>query len=137
MAAGATNSYTLRSAVASGAIPIYLSTQRTTDWGSSQFWSFWTGRRAITATAADINIVWLWANESNLFSPSVDGYRFKFGQVLADNIYLQKVTDGSATDIITSTGTVPTALTDIGFMVRVTRHLRLCLDSIHIEPPYH
>lgn len=123
VAAGATNSNTLRLNQTSGTSGTeYLSTQRGAPWGTSQSWSFWSGRRAQAATNANHSIVWLWANEPNLNSSTVDGYRVRFGDDNGDdNIVLQRVTNGVATDILTSTGTVPNALTDIGFMVRVTR----------------
>ncbi|MBI4547280.1 MAG: fibronectin type III domain-containing protein [Ignavibacteriae bacterium] len=123
VAAGATNSNTLRlnyTSASSGTR--YLRTQRTASWGTSQSWSFWMGRRAQAATNANHSIMWLWANNSNLTSSSVDGYRVRFGDDSGgDNIVLQVVTNNSATDIITSSGTVPNGLTDIGLMVRVTR----------------
>lgn len=123
VAAGATNSNTLRLNVTSAVAGTqYLSTQRTFSWGTSQSWSFWLGRRNQAATNANHSIVWLWANEANLLSSTVDGYRIRFGDDSGgDNIVLQSVTDGVATDIITSSGTVPNGLLDIGFMVRVTR----------------
>jgi hypothetical protein len=122
VAAGATNSNTLRLNVNSGTGTKYLRTQRTASWGTEQSWSFWLGRRAQAATDANHSIVWLWANSSNLSSSTVDGYRIRFGDNSGDdNIVLQRVTNGSATDILTSSGTVPNGLTDIGFMVRVTR----------------
>jgi len=123
VAAGATNSRTLRLNYSStSAGTRYLRTQRTASWGTSQSWSFWMGRRAQAATVANQNIVWLWGNNSNLLHSSVDGYRVKFGDDTGDdNIVLQVVTNNSATDIITSTGAVPNGLTDIGFMVRITR----------------
>jgi hypothetical protein len=123
VAAGAANSNTLRlnfTTASSGTK--YLRTQRTASWGTSQSWSFWMGRRAQPATNANQSIVWLWANNSNLTANKVDGYRVKFGDDTGDdNIVLQRVTDNVATDIIVSSGTVPNGLTDIGFMVRVTR----------------
>jgi beta-lactamase superfamily II metal-dependent hydrolase len=123
VAAGATNSYTLRLNVASAVSGTqYLSTQRTSAWGTSQSWSFWMGRRAQAATNANHSIVWLWANESNLTSSTVDGYRIRFGDdSRGDNIVLQRVTNGVATDILTSSGAITNGLTDIGFMVRVIR----------------
>jgi beta-lactamase superfamily II metal-dependent hydrolase len=123
VAAGATNSNTLRLNVTTAVAGTqYLRTQRTDTWGTSQSWSFWIGRRAQAATIANHSIVWLWANETNLTSATVDGYRFRFGDDTGgDNIVLQKVTNGVATDILTSSGSVTNALTDIGFMVRVTR----------------
>lgn len=123
VAAGAANSNTLRlnyTTASSGTR--YLRTQRTASWGTSQSWSFWMGRRDQPATNANQSIVWLWANNSNLTANKVDGYRVKFGDDSGDdNIVLQSVTDNVATDILTSSGTVPNGLTDIGFMVRVTR----------------
>lgn len=123
VAAGATNSYTLRLNVISAVAGTqYLRTQRTTTWGTSQSWSFWLGRRAQAATAANSSIVWLWANETILTSSTVDGYRVRFGDdVGGDNIVLQRVTNGVSTDILTSSGSVTNGLLDIGFMVRVTR----------------
>jgi hypothetical protein len=123
VAAGATNSNTLRLNVTSAVSGTrYLRTQRTAAWGTEQSWSFWLGRRSQAATNANHSIVWLWANATNLTSSTVDGYRIRFGDDSGgDNIVLQRVTNGSATDILTSSGTVPNALTDIGFMVRVTR----------------
>lgn len=122
VAAGAPNSNTLRLSAASGSGTKYLSTQRNASWGTEQSWSFWLGRRSESATNTNHSIVWLWANETNLTSSTVDGYRIRFGDNSGgDNIVLQRVTNGSATDILTSSGTVPNGLTDIGFMVRVTR----------------
>ena len=123
VAAGATNSNTLRLNVTSAVSGTqYLRTQRTASWGTEQSWSFWLGRRSQAATNANHSMVWLWANETNLTSSTVDGYRIRFGDDSGgDNIVLQRVTNGSATDILTSSGTVTNALTDIGFMVRVTR----------------
>jgi len=123
VAAGAANSSTLRLNVTSGVSGTqYLQTQRTSAWGTSQSWSFWLGRRAQAATSANYSVVWLWANETNLTSSTVDGYRVRFGDDSGgDNIVLQSITNGTATDILTSTGTAPNGLTDIGFMVRVTR----------------
>ncbi|MBI5020718.1 MAG: MBL fold metallo-hydrolase [Ignavibacteriales bacterium] len=121
--AGATNSYTLRlNYTTASAGTRYLRTQRTASWGTSQSWSFWIGRRAQAATTANQSIVWLWANGTNLTASTIDGYRIKFGDDTGDdNIVLQSVTNNVATDIITSSGTVLNGLTDIGFMVRVTR----------------
>ncbi len=123
VAAGATSSNTLRlNYTTASAGTRYIRTQRTATWGTSQSWSFWIGRRAQAATAANHSLVWLWANGTNLTASSIDGYRVRFGDDTGgDNIVLQRVTNNSALDIITSTGTVPNGLTDIGFMVRVTR----------------
>jgi hypothetical protein len=92
-------------------------------WGSEQSWSFWLGRRNQAATNFNYSVVWLWANESDFESTTVDGYRVRFGDDSGDdNIVLQRVDNNVvATEIITSSGTVPNGLTDIGFMVRVTR----------------
>ncbi|MBS4029759.1 MAG: fibronectin type III domain-containing protein [Ignavibacteriales bacterium] len=123
VAAGATSSNTLRlNYTTASAGTRYLRTQRTATWGTSQSWSFWIGRRAQAATVANHSIVWLFGNNSNLTASGVDGYRVRFGDDTGDdNIVLQVVTNNAATDIITSSGTVPNGLTDIGFMVRVTR----------------
>ena len=123
VAADASNSNTLRlnhSQSESG--QQYLGTQRSGSWGTEQSWSFWLGRRNKAASNQNNSVVWLWANESDFESVTVDGYRVRFGDNSGDdNIVLQRVDDGTATNRITSTGTVPNGLTDIGFMVRVTR----------------
>jgi hypothetical protein len=123
VAAGATNSFTLRlNKLASVSGTQYLSTQRTGSWGTSQSWSFWLGRRGQAATNANHSIVWLWANEADLTSSTVDGYRVRFGDDTGDDeVVLQRVDNGVATNILVSSGSVPNGLTDIGFMVRVTR----------------
>lgn len=123
VATGATGSNTLRLNYTSAAAGTrYIRTQRTAAWGTSQSWSFWMGRRSQAGTNANQSIVWLWGNASNLTSSTVDGYRVRFGDDTGDdNIVLQRVTNNVALDIITSAGAVPNALTDIGFMVRVTR----------------
>jgi len=121
--AGASNSQTLRlNAPIDGSTSEYISTQRSGSWGSSQSWGFWLGRRSQAATNSNHSIVWLWANESNLESSTVDGYRVRFGDnSVDDEIVLQRVTNGTATNILTSSGSVKNALTDICFLVRVTR----------------
>lgn len=123
VAAGAAGSYTLRLNVTTAVAGTqYLRTQRTASWGTSQSWSFWIGRRVQAATNANQSVVWLWANGTNLTKSTIDGYRVRFGDDSGDdNVVLQRVTNNVATDIITSSGTVPNGLTDIGFMVRVTR----------------
>ncbi len=123
VAVGASNSFTLRLNKLSSVVGTqYLSLQRTDTWGGSQAWSFWMGRRAQPATAQNRSIVWLWANEADLSSVTVDGYRVRFGDDSGDDeIVLQRVDNGAASDILTSSGAVTNGLTDIGFMVRVTR----------------
>lgn len=121
---GASNSKTLQlNAPNDGSTSQYISTQRSGSWGTSQSWGFWLGRRSSSsATNSNHSIVWLWANESNLESTTVDGYRVRFGDNSGDDeIVIQRVTDGSAVNILTSTGAVTNGLADIGFLVRVTR----------------
>ena len=120
---GATNSYTLQlNYPSSSSGTRYLRTQRTATWGTSQSWGVWMGRRAQAATASNISYVWLWANGTNLTASTIDGYRLKFGDDTGnDEIVLQRVTNNVGTDIITSSGSVPNAITDYSFLVRVTR----------------
>jgi hypothetical protein len=100
----------------------YLSTQRTTSWGSSQSWGFWVGRRSSSVSDENQSIIWLWANQSDLTSPTVDGYRIRIGDNNGDDeIVLQGVDNGTAKDIIISSGFIPDGLTDIGLLIRVTR----------------
>ncbi len=122
VAAGATGSQTLRlNSPAVGATD-YLSSQITT-WGASQEWGIFMGRRAQAATAANQMYYWLYANEANLTSATVDGYRIAFGDdVTGDNIRLEYIVNGAlSATVITSTGTTTNAITDFGFLVRVTR----------------
>jgi hypothetical protein len=120
---GASFSYTLRLNETVGVSGTkYLSTQRTGSWDLSQSWGVWMGRRLSSASDVNQSIIWLWANESDLTSPTVDGYRLRFGDNNADDaIVLQRVDDGNATDIISSSSALPNNLTDIGLLIRVTR----------------
>jgi peptidase C25-like protein len=121
-AAGATGSNTLRlNFTTAAAGSQYLSTQVAT-WGAEQEWGFWVGRRATGFTAGNQMMIWLYANEADLESATVDGYRLLIGDDVGnDEIFLQSVTNGVGTTILTSSGAITNGLTDIGFLVRVTR----------------
>lgn len=122
VAAGAANSNTLRLNVATGSGATYLSTQVTGSWGMGQSWGFFVGRRAQAYTAANHTLVWLWASQSNLLSASINGYRIRIGDDAGgDDIVLQKVVNGIATDILTSATVLPNGITDAGFLLRVVR----------------
>ena len=100
----------------------FLATQRSSEWGASQSWGIWIGRRLSSVSGTNQSIVWLWASEANLKSATVDGYRIRFGDYFAEeSVYLQRVDNGVARDIISSSGSVPKGRTDIGFLIRVTR----------------
>jgi hypothetical protein len=121
VAAGATGSNTLRLA-SIGGTTVFLSSQ-VSSWGDSQEWGVWIGRRAQAFTAANQAYFWLVANESTLNNATVDGYRLAIGDDTGgDEIRLEYVVNGvvSAT-VITSSGSLANGLTDIGFLVRVTR----------------
>ena len=122
VAAGATGSNTLRLNAPAFAGTEYLSSQ-ISPWGTSQEWGLFWGRRFQAHTAANQQYFWLYANEANLNSSTVDGYRIAIGDDSgADEIRLQYIVDGAvSTTVITSTGTIPNGLTDIGFLIRVTR----------------
>ena len=121
VAAGAVGSRTLRLNAPALAQTDYLQTQ-ISDWGGSQEWGIWIGIRAQALTAGNSRFVWLYANEATLTSATVDGYRLAMGDDSGgDEIRLQRITDGVATTVITSAGAIVNALTDIGFLVRVTR----------------
>lgn len=123
VAEGADHCYSLRLNVGEAVAGTeYISSQITGSWGEGQTWAFWMGRRNQPATNANQGIVWLWASEPQLISSTVDGYRIRFGDNAGDDeIHLQRVDDGQTTDILLSEGAVPNRLTDIGFLVRVTR----------------
>jgi hypothetical protein len=122
VAAGATGSNTLRLNVASGGGTKYLSSQVAT-WGSSQEWSFWVGRRAQAFTGANQQYFWLYANEANLTSSTVDGYRVAIGDNDGgDEIRIEYIVNNAlSTTVITSSSSISNGLEDIGFLVRVTR----------------
>ncbi len=121
-AAGSAGSNTLRLDVETGSGVVYLGTDNPFPWGVEQTWGFWIGKRAQAATASNHSIVWLWASEIDFLSGTIDGYRVKFGDNGGDDeIVLQRVDNGTVTDILTSSGAVPNGLTDYGFLVRVTR----------------
>lgn len=119
---GALVTNTLRlNGVAAGGIS-YLSTHVAASWGIQQSWGFWMGRRGQAATTSNFTYVWLYASDLDVTSATIDGYRIRFGDNTGDDeIVLQKVVDGAATDIITSSGAVSNGLTDVGFLIRVTR----------------
>jgi len=122
-AAGAVGSNTVRLNVPTVVAGTeYLSSQ-ISNFGTSQEWGVFIGRRNQAFTAANQQYFWLYANEANLTSATVDGYRLAIGDDAGgDNIRLEYIVNGivSAT-VITSTGTIANGLTDIGFLVRVTR----------------
>ncbi|WP_219928742.1 YDG domain-containing protein [Flavobacterium pallidum] len=122
-AAGATGSNTLRQNSPATAQTDYLSTQITT-WGTTQEWGFWVGRRAQAYTAANQMYIWLYANEATLNNATVDGYRIAIGDDTGgDEIRLEYVVNGTVSaTVITSSGAMTNGITDIGFLVRVTRN---------------
>lgn len=120
-AAGATGSNTLR-LNSTGATTVYLDTQ-ISSWGASQEWGFFVGRRGQAYTAANQMYIWLYANEANLTSATVDGYRIAIGDDTGvDDIRLEYIVNGAVSaTVITSTGGFTNGITDIGFLVRITR----------------
>ena len=122
VAAGATGSNTLRLNTSSGGGTQYLSSQINT-WGTSQQWGVWIGRRNTGFDAGNQQYFWLYANESNLNSATVDGYRIAIGDGSGNHeIRLEYIVNGVVSStVITSSGAVTNGLTDIGFLVRVTR----------------
>src|SRR6185503_9781454 len=120
VAAGATGSNTLR-LNSDDTSPNQLRTQ-IANWDVQQSWGFFIGRRGQAYTAQNHAIIWLYDNESDLLSSTVDGYRLLIGDDTgADEIFLQRMINGVATTILASSGAIPNGLTDIGFLVRVTR----------------
>jgi hypothetical protein len=122
VAAGATGSNTLRLNPPAFAGTEHLSSQ-IANWGISQEWGVFFGRRFQAYTAANQQYFWLYANEATLTSATVDGYRLAVGDDSGgDEIRLEYIVDGAVnTTVISSTGTIPNTLTDVGFLVRVTR----------------
>ncbi len=122
-AAGAIGSNTVRLAAPTATAGTeYLSSQ-ISSFGTSQEWGVFFGRRAQAFTTTNQQYFWLYANESNLNSATVDGYRLAIGDNSGDDeIRLEYILNGAVSSmVITSTGAIPNGLTDIGFLVRVTR----------------
>lgn len=81
----------------------------------------WLGRNAQSYTTSSRVMIWLYANESNLESGTVDGYRISIGDDTGgDEFILQVVTNGVATNLITSSA-LTNGLTDIGVSLHVKR----------------
>ncbi len=100
----------------------YLSTPVTFGAGEKQEWYFFVGRRGQSATAANRTIVWLYANEANLESATVDGYRIVIGDDTGgDEIVLESVTNGTGTAIFNSSTSITNNIIDWGLTFKVTR----------------
>jgi hypothetical protein len=97
----------------------YLSTPVMGNWGTEQTWAFWTGRIDRTFSGNNNNIFWLWANQANLISSTINGYRIRIGDASSRSILLEKVVSGTATVILSSSQSF---LGDkwTGFAIRVT-----------------
>lgn len=92
------------------------------NWQDEQEWSFWLGRRGQALTAANTVAIWLYADQVNLESATISGYRLLLGDDAGvDEWRLQRVNSGVATTIITASAGVTNAITDFGFNTRVTR----------------
>lgn len=121
----ATRTSTPKLSVSTGSGSQYISTQITT-WDSQQEWYFWIGRDGVGGAPSDLDAnnqqaVYLYANNSNLESGALDGYRILLGQTGTSFIRLQRIDDGVATTIFTSSTGIPTALTDYGVTFKVMR----------------
>ena len=95
----------------------HLRTQRSEAWGTGQSWGAWIGRWPNSPeTSRNRSDVWLWAN-------ATDGYRIQLGDNSGDGeVCLERVDDGSATTVITSSGAILNDTSDLGFLLRVTRN---------------
>lgn len=118
---GATGSNTLRLAAPATIGTEYLSSQ-VSNWDASQEWGFFIGRRVQGASSNNQSYFWLYANEADLNSPTVDGYRIAFGDDLAyDRIRLEYIVDGAVNSTIISQPIMANGATDFAFLVRVSR----------------
>ncbi len=115
---------TVRLNVATGAGTQSLSTQIAT-WDAQQEWYFWMGRNDISGginfSGVNQQTFWLYANESDLESATVDGYRILMGEDVTTNIRLQRMDNGVGTTIFESTAGISNGLVDYGISFRVTR----------------
>jgi hypothetical protein len=91
-------------------------------WDAQQEWFFWMGRRNQAVTNANRSMVWLYANESNLESATVDGYRLVIGDDSGvDEIRIERVDNGTPTTIYQSVNGVTNGIVNWGLAVRVVR----------------
>lgn len=119
-ASGATGSNTLHLNVPTGGGTQHLSTPFS-NWQDIQTWSFFIGRRLQAFTSENQMEIWLYANEADLESATVDGYRLLIGDSGGDDdIFFETITDGAMANQV-SLASIPNALTDIGLSVKVTR----------------
>jgi hypothetical protein len=121
----ANRTHTPKLNVASGSGTQYVSTQ-IASWDQQQEWYFWVGRDGVGGAPSDLDAnnqqaIYLYANESNLESATVDGYRILLGQTGTSYIRLQRIDNGVATTVFTSSNGIPTALTDYGITFKVVR----------------
>jgi hypothetical protein len=123
VAAGASNARTIQVNPQNNNGGSYYLTTPITDWQSSQEWAFWMGRRFQLSGSSNVEI-WLYANESNLESNTVDGYRLMIGDGSGGHeIRLQKMVNGaqSGGDIILSNLSIGSTRSDFGLAIRVIR----------------
>ena len=120
-AAGASNSNTLQLDVSSGSGTQYLSTQ-ISSWEDIQEWGFFFGRRSQALSGSNSATIWLYANEVNLESSTVDGYAITIGDNSGgDEFNLVRMTNGSPTNTIVSSADITNGRKDFGVLIRVTR----------------
>ena len=120
VAAGAVGSQTLRLNAPALAQTDYLRTQ-ISDWVDRR--NGHLDRYPCSSTYGwQLQVRLVVCQRSYLTSATVDGYRLAMGDDSGgDEIRLQRITDGVATTVITSSGAIANGLTDIGFLVRVAR----------------
>ncbi len=121
----ANRTHTAKLNVASGSGSQYVSTQ-IASWEQQQEWYFWVGRDGVGGAPSDLDAnnqqaIYLYANESNLESGTVDGYRILLGQSGTSFIRLQRIDNGAATTVFTSSNGIASALTDYGITFKITR----------------
>jgi len=120
----ANRTHTIQLAVPSGAGSQYLSTP-VTFWDSQQEWYFWAGRNDLSGgqDLSDQNqqVIWLYADQANLESTTIDGYRLLLGETTITNLQLQRVDNGTATTIWESTAGISNGCIDYGVAYKISR----------------
>ncbi len=117
------NTFVLRVNPGGGNGGTYHLRSQITDWKTNQEWGWWFGRTRATSATATARF-WLFANEANLESNTVDGYCVEIGDGTgAQEFRLLRILNGAvANTVITSSVGVTGTITDYSVGIRIVRN---------------